>query len=139
MLDSITRLNVVRVASFAGLILLFVLVVLRSLPEAPAGPGAPSNASRPMNAADGQATEAGGSAQQALGGTVARTPAEPREPPLDTGCFRGGSTRSEVRAIMGAPDSVAYGDWVYGQSSVTFGYGMVSDYSNLGDNLRLCP
>jgi len=136
--DSITRLNGVRVASFAGLILLVVLVVVRSLPDVPSGPEAPSNGPRPLNAAAGEATEAGGSAQEGLGGTVARTPSDTGEPPLASGCFRGGSTRSEVRAVMGAPDTVMFGAWEYGRSSVTFGYGVVLDYSNQGDNLRLC-
>ena len=139
MFDSITRMNTVRVASLAGLILLFVLAVLRSLPDVPSGPGAPSNAPEAMNTPDGQATEVEGAVQEALGETVARTPAETGEPPLGTGCFRGGSTRTEVRAVMGAPDSVVYGAWMYGRSSVVFGYGSVLEYKNLGDNLRLCP
>jgi len=39
---------------------------------------------------------------------------------------------------MGAPDTVDFGAWVYGESWVTFGYGVVLDYSNQGRNLRLC-
>jgi len=39
---------------------------------------------------------------------------------------------------MGAPDTVVFGAWEYGRSSVTFGYGVVLDYSNQGGNLRLC-
>lgn len=54
-------------------------------------------------------------------------------------CIKGGSTREEVRAVMGEPDSIAFGDWLYGRSSVTFGYGVVLDYSNAGGNLVLCP
>jgi hypothetical protein len=54
-------------------------------------------------------------------------------------CIKGGSTREEVRAVMGEPDSAAFGDWLYGRSSVTFGYGVVLDYSNAGGNLVLCP
>ncbi len=94
--------------------------------------------------AAGQSTEPtagvdGDSAAQALGGTGAGTPTETSEPPLAaTGCFRSGSSRAEVRAVMGAPDTVDFGAWMYGRSSVTFGYGVVLDYSNQGDNLRLC-
>lgn len=54
------------------------------------------------------------------------------------GCIRGGSTREEVRAIMGEPDSVSFGAWLYGRSSVSFGYGVVVDLSNEGGNLVLC-
>ena len=62
-------------------------------------------------------------------------------PPVSQGlaCIKGGSTREEVRAAMGEPDSVAFGDWLYGRSSVTFGYGVVLDYSNAGGNLVVCP
>ncbi|HSH75100.1 MAG TPA: hypothetical protein VLA09_05435 [Longimicrobiales bacterium] len=44
------------------------------------------------------------------------------------GCIRGGTTRAEVLGIMGEPDSIAFGDWLYGRSSVSFGYGVVVDY-----------
>jgi hypothetical protein len=54
------------------------------------------------------------------------------------GCIKGGTTREEVRAVMGEPDSIAFGDWLYGRSSVTFGYGVVLDFSNAGGNLVLC-
>jgi hypothetical protein len=134
--DPVARLNVTRVA-FVGLVLLIVLVVLIR---------APSDAPRPMNAAEGEPTEAptgveavdADSARQALGGSVAPTPEETIEPPLASGCFRSGSSRDEVRAIMGAPDTVIYGGWEYGRSWVTFGYGVVLDFSNAGGNLRLC-
>ena len=133
----ITRLNPVRV-SVVGLFVLLVLVVLSR---------APSDAPRPANsaetAADGQLSEPaagvdGDSAPRALDGAVERTPVETGEPPLDDGCFRPGSSRAEVRAVMGAPDTVVFGAWEYGRSSVTFGYGVVLDYSNEGGNLRLC-
>ena len=134
---TITRLNPVRV-SVVGLFLLLGLMVLgRAPPDVP----------RPVNTAettaDGQLTGPtagleGDSARQALDGTVARTPAETSEPPLLSGCFRSGSTRAEVRTVMGAPDTVVFGAWEYGRSSVTFGYGVVADYSNEGGNLRLC-
>lgn len=133
----ITRLNPVRV-SVVGILSLLVFVVLSR---------APSDAPRPANApeasAEGQLTEStggvdGDSARQAPRGTIAGTPAETSEPPLATGCFRSGSSRAEVRAVMGAPDTVDSGAWMYGRSSVTFGYGVVLDYSNQGDNLRLC-
>lgn len=126
-----------------GLILLSVLVVLIR---------APSEAPQPMNAsetsaeaaADGERTGSTAgvnldSARQALVGTVPDAPAERGEPSLaNNGCFRPGSSRDEVRALMGAPDMVDFGAWVYGESWVTFGYGVVLDYSNQGSNLRLC-
>ncbi len=55
------------------------------------------------------------------------------------GCIRGGTSRDEVRLIMGEPDSIVFGDWLYGRSSVTFGYGVVLDYSNADGNLPVCP
>ena len=130
-------MNAVRV-SVVGLILLLVLVVLIR---------APSDAPQPTDAAetddDGQLTvptagSDGDSARQALGGAAGGTSAEAEEPPPTPGCFRPGSSRDEVRAVMGAPDTVDFGAWVYGQSNVTFGYGVVLDYSNEGGNLRLC-
>lgn len=63
----------------------------------------------------------------------------PAGQPQGLGCIHGGTTREEVRAIMGDPDSVAFGDWIYGRSSVTFGYGVVLDYSNASGNLVICP
>ena len=66
------------------------------------------------------------------------TPARAGQP-QGLGCIHGGTTREEVRAIMGEPDSVAFGDWIYASSSVTFGYGVVLDYSNAGGNLVICP
>ena len=136
MSDPITRPNAAQV-SFVALLVLIVLVVwIRS----------PSDAPGPMNAAEGEATEAptgvGGmgsdTAQQAPGGTVAQSPSETSEPLLRTGCFRSGSSRDEVRAVMGAPDAVDRGAWEYGQSWVTFGYGVVLDFSNADGSLRLC-
>ncbi len=63
----------------------------------------------------------------------------PAGQPQGLGCIHGGTTREEVRAIMGEPDSVAFGDWIYGRSSVTFGYGVALDYSNASGNLVICP
>ena len=54
-------------------------------------------------------------------------------------CIRGGTSREEVRRIMGEPDSIAFGDWLYGRSSVTFGYGVVLDFTNVDGTLRVCP
>ena len=65
--------------------------------------------------------------------------APPAAPAQGLGCIKGGTTREEVRAVMGEPDSIAFGDWLYGRSSVTFGYGVVLDFSNAGGNLVLCP
>ena len=141
MSDPMIHPNAAQV-SFVGLVLLIVLVVLIR---------APSDAPRPINAGGGQATGAtagvegmdGNSAQllpgqQAPGGTIALTPTESGEPPLASGCFRSESSRDEVRAVMGAPDSVVFGAWEYGRSWVTFGYGVVLDFSNVDGSLRLC-
>ncbi len=69
------------------------------------------------------------------------TPVAPPTPDTSQGirCIRGGTTREEVRRVMGEPDSVVFGDWLYGRSSVTFGYGVVLDYSNAGGDLVVCP
>jgi hypothetical protein len=97
-------------------------------------PAAAPTSARPAGAA-------GDSASQAVGGTAAGSVQRPD--PRDgatraDGCFRSGSSNTEVRAVMGAPDSVFFGEWRYGQSSVSFGYGVVLDYENLSDNLKLC-
>ena len=63
----------------------------------------------------------------------------PEEPILVDGCFTWGSTRPVVSRVMGQPDSIVFGEWVYGRSGVTFGYGTVSNYHNEDRNLRLCP
>ena len=130
-------MNAVRI-SVVGLILLLVLVVLIRAPS-----DAPQPTDAAETAADGRlavptAGSDGDSARQALGGAATETPTEAEEPPLTPGCFRPGSSRDEVRAVMGAPDTVDFGAWMYGRSNVTFGYGVVLDYSNEGGNLRLC-
>ncbi len=134
MSDSATNLNTAR-AGFLGLVVVLVLVVLiRS----------PSDATGPMNASEGEATEA------PAGGSVAPTPVEAVEPPVEppvepsveptvrTGCFRSGSSRNEVTAAMGPPEVIDRGVWEYGLSWVSFSYGTVLDFSNQGGNLRLC-
>ncbi len=134
MSDSASNLNTAR-ATFIGLVVVLLLVVLiRS----------PSGAPEAMNAAEGEAAEAlaGGSATPTpaqSGETPLAPPVEPSvEPSVRTGCFRSGSSRNEVRAAMGAPDAINRGFWEYGQDWVTFGYGVVLDFSNEGGNLRLC-
>jgi hypothetical protein len=44
-----------------------------------------------------------------------------------------------VRAILGEPDSVSFGVWLYGRSEVSFGYGVVVAYDDVDENLDLCP
>ncbi len=124
MSDPITRASAAQ-ASFVALVVLIVLVVLIRAPS------------------DGVDRD---SVPEVFGESVARTPAETGEPPVEpfvepfvrTGCFRSGSTRDEVRAVMGAPDSVDFGAWEYGESWVTFGYGVVLDFLNADGSLRLC-
>ena len=53
-------------------------------------------------------------------------------------CIRGGTSRAEVLALMGEPDSVSFGAWLYGRSEITFGYGTVLDFRNEDGNLVLC-
>lgn len=72
---------------------------------------------------------------------IPRAPAAPPSPDTFPGlrCIRGGTTREEVRRIMGEPDSIAFGDWIYGRSSITFGYGVVLDYASPDGRLVVCP
>ncbi len=118
-------MNAARILAAGVVVLLVLLVLIRS----------PSDASRSMSAAEGEATEA-----PAV--TIVPDPPDPVEPPVEpfvrTGCFRNGSSRAEVRAVMGPSDRVDRGAWVYGESWVTFGYGVVLDFSNEGGDLRLC-
>ena len=147
MTDSVSRLNAARV-SLIGLALLVVFVVLSrgssgtqqsgNTAQAEHENGAEASAGAASDTLLPVPTAEASSAQQTLGGTAAPTPAETDEPQRLTGCFRSGSSRAEVRAAMGAPDTVDFGAWLYGRSNVTFGYGVVLDYSNQGDNLRLC-
>ena len=124
MSDPITRVNAAWI-TVAGLLLLAALVVANSGP----------NATMTIEQTAVVDRESAGPVPEE---PTTPTDAETGDPPPSTGCIRGGSTRAEVRAIMGDPDSVSYGAWVYGRSSVIFGYGTVLDYSNLGDNLILC-
>ena len=119
MSDLNTRLHPVG-TSVVGLIILLVLVVLIR---------APADTPRPMDATE---TAESGQASEPTAGI------EVDEPPLADGCFGSGSTRAEVSAVMGAPDSIVFGEWVYGRSGVTFGYGTVLDIRNDGGNLRVC-
>jgi hypothetical protein len=64
-------------------------------------------------------------------------------PAVDTGspaaaCIRGGTPREEVRRIMGEPDSVSFGSWLYGPSELMFGYGVVVEIRNEGGNVTVC-
>jgi len=61
--------------------------------------------------------------------------------PAPEGFFSMGSTREEVLAAQGPPDSVRGGIWSYGLSKVVFKEGRVKRYSNFDGNLkvRLAP
>jgi hypothetical protein len=59
-------------------------------------------------------------------------------PPVD-GCIKGGTTRAEVTALLGQPDSTSFGVWLYGQSELSFGYGVVVAFADHDENLQLCP
>ena len=114
-------MNAARVFPVGLVVLLVLVVLIRS----------PSDPSRSISAAEGEATEG-------PAGTPPETVEPPVEPFVRTGCFRNGSSRAEVRAVMGPADTVDRGAWVYGESWVTFGYGVVLDFSNEGGDLRLC-
>ncbi|MDH3207406.1 MAG: hypothetical protein OEO79_12465 [Gemmatimonadota bacterium] len=65
-------------------------------------------------------------------------PGAPESPlPVD-GCLKGGTTRAEVRALLGEPDSISWGVWLYGRSEITFGYGVVVAFAEVDENLELC-
>lgn len=53
-------------------------------------------------------------------------------------CIRGGTTREDVRRIMGEPDSISFGAWLYGSSEIQFGYGVVAETRDPEGRLRLC-
>jgi hypothetical protein len=58
-------------------------------------------------------------------------------PPSTRPCVGPGSTREEVRAVLGEPDSIVGGWWHYGRSQFHLGSGTVQDYVN-GAGLPLC-
>lgn len=68
---------------------------------------------------------------------VLTQPVPQASPPVD-GCIKGGTTRAEVRALLGEPDSISWGVWLYGESEITFGYGVVVAFADVEDNLMLC-
>ncbi len=111
-------------ASIGGLVLL-VLFVVMSRPS--------TDPPQPVTVTD---SEVEASTEAPPTEPVAEERAGPEDP---DGCFSSGSTRAEVSRVMGAPDSTVYGEWVYGRSGITFGYGTVSDYHNEDLNLRICP
>ena len=53
-------------------------------------------------------------------------------------CIRGGTTREDVRRILGDPDSVSFGAWLYGSSEIQFGYGVVVETRDPDARLHLC-
>lgn len=117
-------------ASLGGLVLLVLFVVMSRSSSAPARTGneAETEANATTEVADERPTE-----------PTEEVVTEPGEPILVDGCFGSGSTRAEVSRVMGSPDSIVFGEWMYGPSGVTFGYGTVLDYHNEGRNLKLCP
>ena len=114
-------------ASLGGVVLL-VLFVVMSQTSTNAPPSEPAAEIAGETTGDERPTE------PLTGGAV-----DPQEPILVDGCFVSGSTRAEVTRVMGAPDSIVFGEWMYGKSAVVFGYGTVLDYSNEDRNLKLCP
>jgi len=70
------------------------------------------------------------------GGVAGTSPAATASTPEV--CIRGGTPRADVRRIMGEPDSVSYGSWLYGESEIMFGYGVVAETRNVGGNLIVC-
>ena len=53
-------------------------------------------------------------------------------------CVRGGTPREDVRRILGEPDSISFGVWLYGASEVAFGYGVVIETRDRDGRLKLC-
>jgi hypothetical protein len=92
--------------------------------------GAPEGARQERRDAPSTAASASGASPASAAPT--------QTPPLAATCIRTGSTQAEVRQVMGAPDSVVFGAWVYGRSQILFGYGTVQDYANVGGNLIIC-
>jgi len=54
-------------------------------------------------------------------------------------CIRGGTSREDVRRILGEPDSISFGAWLYGASEIQFGYGVVVETRDTDGRLHLCP
>ena len=132
--DSRLRRSAVKV-SLGGSILLILFVVMSRV--SPTGPETENTAG--AEAAEPAAETAAGPAAGPAAEPAADATSQPRNGPTrPDGCFRSGSSNAEVQAVMGAPDSVVFGEWRYGQSSVSFGYGVVLDYENRSGNLRLC-
>jgi hypothetical protein len=59
-------------------------------------------------------------------------PPEPRR-----GCVGPGSTREQVRELLGEPDSIVGGWWYYGRTQFHLGSGTVQDYIS-GGNTPIC-
>jgi hypothetical protein len=93
----------------------------------------------------------GGAVDDAEGDAVSdavEATGSPTQPPAGTGprptatvaatCIRGGTPREDVRRIMGEPDSVSFGVWLYGSSEITFGYGVVVEMRDSARALLVC-
>jgi hypothetical protein len=52
-------------------------------------------------------------------------------------CVGPGSTREQVRAVLGEPDSIVGGWWHYGRTQFHLGSGTVQDYIS-GGNVPFC-
>jgi hypothetical protein len=83
------------------------------------------------------AIDAGQSETPVTAPVAVAQPQPPAQPPPD-GCIRGGTPRAQVQALLGEPDSISFGTWLYGRSSIDFGYGVVVAYSDADQNLMVC-
>lgn len=68
--------------------------------------------------------------------TTIPTP-DARASELPRGCVGPGSTREQVLAVMGEPDTIIGGWWYYGRTQFHLGSGTVQDYVNAG-GVPLC-
>ena len=65
------------------------------------------------------------------------TSTAPAAPQAERACVGPGSTREQVLAVMGEPDTIVGGWWYYGRTQFHLGSGTVQDYVN-GGGVPLC-